>query len=208
MQKPDLPSVPGPVLIACGVIWIGAVILGAAVLLRYEHAAGSSGVHPTRWPATTAIERAPDVPTLVMFAHPRCPCTRAGIGELAIIMTRCQGKLRASVLFAKPAGFPEGWERTDTWESAAAIPGVRVSVDPDGREARRFGAETSGQVFLYAADGELRFAGGITAARGHAGDNAGRDSVVGLLTGGAARPATSVFGCPLLAADECDGGQP
>jgi hypothetical protein len=56
----------------------------------------------------------------------------------------------------------------------------------------------------------LLFSGGITAARGHAGDNAGRSELVSLLNGGpvapaatlnrggSARDATSVFGCPLF----------
>ena len=49
--------------------------------------------------------------------------------------------------------------------------------DDDGAEARRFGAETSGQTLLYDARGALAFSGGITGARGHAGDNAGRASL-------------------------------
>jgi hypothetical protein len=45
----------------------------------------------------------------------------------------------------------------------------------------------------------LLFAGGITAARGHAGDNAGRSAIETLLAGG--RPGydrTPVFGCPIV----------
>ena len=70
----------------------------------------------------------------------------------------------------------------------------------EGREAARFGAATSGQTFLYDARGGLLFSGGITGARAHAGDNAGRSAVVTLLngTGGPAAPRTSVFGCPLF----------
>lgn len=47
----------------------------------------------------------------------------------------------------------------------------------------------------------MQFSGGITSARAHAGENAGRSAVVALVTG-AALPAparTSVFGCPLFA---------
>src|SRR5262249_49195821 len=156
---------------------------------------------PTRWPAGSHIQPATDRPTLVMLAHPRCPCTRASLGELALLMTRCQGLVQASVNFYKPAGEPDAWAQTDLWQSAAAIPGVSVRPDDDGREARCFHSSTSGQVLLYDAAGRLLFSGGITGARGHAGANAGRDALVALLTGGAAERAPhSVFGCALFAA--------
>lgn len=91
--------------------------------------------------------------------------------------------------------------QSDLWRTAAAIPGVTLMHDDDGREARRFGSATSGQTLLYDGDGVLRFSGGITGSRAHAGDNAGRRSLVALLSGGQPdRAATGVFGCPLFAA--------
>ncbi len=77
---------------------------------------------------------------------------------------------------------------------------MSVVRDDDGVEARSFGAATSGQTFLYDKRGALLFSGGITGARAHQGDNAGRQSVVALLNSGPrAHSATSVFGCPLFA---------
>ena len=114
------------------------------------------------------------------------------------------------MLFLKPEGFSNGWEQTDSWRIAAALPGVTAVRDDSGREARRFGAATSGQTLLYDAGGALLFSGGITAARGHAGDNAGRSELVSLLNRGrsdrtrtlnlgqSVHDATSVFGCPLF----------
>jgi hypothetical protein len=58
---------------------------------------------------------------------------------------------------------------------------------------------TSGQAFLYDAWGHLLFSGGITAARGHIGDNMGRRSVASLVSGKpSALTSTPVFGCPLI----------
>ena len=72
--------------------------------------------------------------------------------------------------------------------------------DADGREAKRFGVETSGQTLLYDANGRLIFSGGITGSRGHVGENAGELALISLINGGQAeRNATSVFGCPLFA---------
>jgi hypothetical protein len=61
---------------------------------------------------------------------------------------------------------------------------------------------------LYDSAGNLLFRGGITSARGHAGDNAGRAAVVSLLTSDEAEGRdTPVFGCPLFAQNECPAGK-
>jgi hypothetical protein len=127
-------------------------------------------------------------------------------------MSQCNGKLTASVFVLRPANAAPGWERTDLWENAAAIPGVSVVADEDGKMARRLGAAISGQAVLYGTDGRLLFAGGITQSRGHSGDNAGRAAIVTLVmdsaitataaaaTATAAHPPVRgpVFGCSLF----------
>lgn len=135
---------------------------------------------------------------MVMMIHPHCPCSRASIGELALLMAEVPGRVNANVLFIKPHEFPEQWEKTDLWNSAARIPGVKFDVDDDAAEARFFGSQTSGQVMLYDINGQLLFKGGITASRGHSGDNDGRRAIVSLLTQHHEdRAETPVFGCPL-----------
>jgi hypothetical protein len=101
----------------------------------------------------------------------------------------------------RPEGAGEGWERTDLWQRASAIPGVCVVTDPCGAEARRFGAATSGQAMLYDPAGKLLFCGGITGARGHAGGNAGFDAVLQRFQVASAMPTTQtpVYGCELFA---------
>ncbi len=185
-------------LIAVGVVWLCVVGAGLRVMLEYETTPGVAATAPIRWPADSEIRRLPARHTLILFAHPHCPCTRATIGELALLMARVQGKVSACVLFVKPKGVAEDWEQTDLWRSAAAIPGVIVLEDEDGVEAARFGANVSGQAALYDANGRLLFSGGITASRGHSGDNAGRSAIVSLLTAGTAQQAkTAVYGCSL-----------
>ena len=95
-----------------------------------------------------------------------------------------------------PPGLDSSWAKTDLWHSASSIPGVRVFMDHDGAEARRFGVATSGQALLYDAQGRLQFAGGITPGRGHAGDNAGSEAIVSRVKlHSAGRSDTPVFGC-------------
>ena len=118
--------------------------------------------------------------------------------ELNRVMAQVHGNLAAQVYFFKPHGYPEDWVKTDLWRSAAAIPGVSVHEDIDGIQARLFGAETSGYVLLYDTHARLLFSGGITGSRGHAGDNAGEDTIVSLAAGQAAGlNQTPVYGCSL-----------
>lgn len=175
------------------------ISFGLWVLLGYENTPGKAAEAPHHWPADSKIQPARDHPTLVILAHPHCPCTRATIGELAAIMAHSQGRLTAYVLFVKPAGFPDDWDKSDLWQSAGSIPGVSVVIDDEGAEAVRFHAATSGQSLLYDAGGSLLFSGGITASRGHYGDNAGQSAIVSFVNSGAAeRTESVVFGCPLF----------
>ena len=180
-----------------GTAWAVTVALGLRVLLNYETKAGQVGAVPTSWPSASQIKRSASCPTLVMLAHPRCPCSRASVGELAQIMARVQGKMAAYVVFLKPE-HGSGWDDTDLQRSAAAIPGVSVLSDIEGAEARRFGAETSGHTLLFDRNGHLLFSGGITQSRGHSGENGGERAIISLVNNAAAeRFATSVFGCAL-----------
>jgi hypothetical protein len=195
------------ILIAACAVWVMMIGVGLGVLWAYENAPGPVAVPPSQWPADSRIQPAMDRATLIMLAHPHCPCTRASIGELSRLMTQAQDRVTTYVLFLKPAGSSDDWEKTDLWQSAASIPGVNVVVDEGGTEAQRFQAVTSGQTVLYDAAGCLLFSGGITGSRGHFGDNAGRSAIVSLLnTGKAERSETFAFGCPLSGTDsECRG---
>src|SRR6266404_8012112 len=187
-----------------GTAWVMAVAFGLRALLNYESAPGRVGVVPQIWPAISKIQRVNDRPTLIMLAHPHCPCTRASMDELAQVMARVQGKVAAYVLFYTPRGPSRtggsglDWENTDLRRTAGQIPGVTVLSVVDGAEARRFGAETSGHTFLFDSAGRLLFNGGITESRGHSGDNAGENAIVSLVNNHVSeRVETFVFGCSL-----------
>jgi hypothetical protein len=188
------------IAIAAGsVVWLALVVFGFCKLFVYEGTPGGIGSAPATWPADCGLTPAAGRFTLLMFAHPKCPCTSASIEELNRVLAEGPERVRASVLFFRPADAEPDWERTSLWQSAAAISGVDVRSDVDGRLARRFGACTSGSVVLYDRDGRLVFSGGITASRGHAGDNFGQSAVIALLRGEpAARSQSPVFGCSLF----------
>lgn len=191
----------GPLLttVLLGAVWSVALAVGVSRLFSYETSAGSVGQVHARWPVASKISAPNERPVLVMVAHPRCPCTRASMNELAKVMARLQGKVAAYVLFLTPSGLPREWADTDLRHDAERIPGVTVVSDIDGTEAHKFGAETSGHTFLYDHAGSLLFSGGITASRGHAGDNAGESALISLVEKQKSPIArTHVFGCSLV----------
>jgi hypothetical protein len=191
-----------------GATWLAALALGGRTLFKYETTPGPVGLTASTWPSASIVPRHEDKPTLLMFAHPHCPCTRASMGELAQIMAHAIGKVNAYVLFVKPPTAGADWDDTDLRSSAAAIPGVTVLTDENGTDAARFGAETSGHTLVFARNGTLVFNGGITASRGHAGGNAGESAVLAALNQqeiGWAR--TPVFGCSLTKRPTMAGGK-
>ncbi len=170
-----------------------SVIAGAAALIRFDGTAGVVGRAPVEWPAEAGLPRVFRRPQIVVFAHPKCSCTLATLEELA----KVQGA-ETSILFYRPDA-ESSWSEGPGWKQAAALPHTRVFWDNSGSEAKRFGSATSGTVLLYGAGGRLLFQGGITASRGHVGENRGLDKLaLALRTGQAAALDPPVFGCGLF----------
>jgi len=138
--------------------------------------------------------------TLVVALHPECPCSQATLEELDSIVAQCPGRLSVRVICMPYDNLPEPVESSRIWRRAQQIPGVTILKDSLGAEVRRFAAETSGETRLYGPGGELLFHGGITASRGHVGDNPGQAAIVDLVGHGAhvgAPVSSPVFGCSL-----------
>jgi hypothetical protein len=189
-----------PMVLVAGVAWLGLVVAGLVLLQAHDATPGQAGEPQARRPGSTLLAIDPDRANLILVAHPRCPCTRASLGELSRILAKCRGAVAAHVLFTvSDASSVAEWRATDLWRLAAEIPGVRVVADEGGAEAARLGVATSGHVLLHDAAGRLLFSGGITASGGHHGDNEGHDAVVALLKHRHPERSTSpVFGCPII----------
>lgn len=178
--------------------WFAALLAGFGALVAYQMRAGPPAELPLTWPRDAALPFDRARSNLVMFAHPQCPCSAASLEELKVILTRSRQELRATICFFEPPDVPADWTDTRLIRSARQIPGLNVVLDRDGTVTEKFGAITSGQVVLFDGRGQRLFAGGITSARGHAGENAGRNWIIALAKGEACTPsATPVFGCDL-----------
>jgi hypothetical protein len=186
-------------LAAAGLFWGSLLCMGFLFLAQEEFTPVKARLSVTLFPRSSAIPLVSDKLTLIFFAHPHCPCTRASLHELDSLLAGTQNRVSATVVFTIPDGVPAGWEQGDLWNSAKGIPDLTVIRDQGGREAHRFAVEGSGHVLLYAPSGKLLFSGGITASRGHEGDNMGRSAIVSFVLDGQSPVShTPVFGCSLL----------
>lgn len=168
------------------------------IMWNHTLTAGQAAQAPGDWPAASHFQPASDQATVLMWCHPRCPCTRASLEELSELVQRTRGRALVQVNFVRPPGLSLQWVQGALWRQAEAIPGVRVVVD-DGSEARRFGVRTSGQALIFGRDQRLLFSGGLTSGRGHEGDNEGLAAAARLAGSGTGSFERSpVFGCSLF----------
>ena len=180
-------------------LWLVIVGGGTVLMTRYSNTPGEATSAPAIWPTSSRISIDAGKPTLLMFVHPHCPCSRASLGELDQLLAEIPKLPNVLVVFVKPAGTASDWSTTELWRSASSIKGVKTYLDNRGVEAQRFHALTSGQTLLYDTNGQLKFEGGITLARGHAGDNPGRKSISDLLQDRhPTQLQTPVYGCALF----------
>jgi len=184
-------------LIAAGVLWFGTIAAAFEAIRRFEITPGLPASAPRVWPAASAVTRTPGTWSLVMLVHPHCSCSRASVQELAEIVEKAPRDVQTTVLVYRPREMAAGWERTNVYDAAARLRRARVVIDHDGAEAQVFGGFTSGQTFLYDGDGRLRFAGGVTSLRGHAGLNRGRADVIRIASQRNGNGSHPVFGCAI-----------
>jgi hypothetical protein len=184
-------------LALAALIWAATVTAAWQAIRRFESTPGAAAVAHASWPAQSRVPRVDGAWTLVMLVHPHCSCSRASIKELEAVLEKAPHSVRSFVLVYRPREFPAGWERSDVYDSAMRLRRAQVIVDNDGVEAARFGGFTSGQTFLYDGDGRLRFEGGITLLRGHAGLNSGRAGIIRIANSGAGTGSHPVFGCAI-----------
>lgn len=184
-------------------LWLALVGTAQGLLLEHTTTAGDPG-HPLPTLPRELAERLgaePGRPLLLLAAHPMCPCLPATLGELERVLVGTDVPLR--VLLHTPSAVPPEWDTgTECWVRTR-LPSQAVRDDRDGALAQQLGLATSGHVLLYDGHGRLRFCGGITAGRGHAGANPASqrlaDALDDLAHAGKPVVTTAVFGCPLRA---------
>src|SRR5690349_14866162 len=84
------------------VLWVAGLLLGGRTLWLYSVTPGKAAPAPAQWPKEAPISRQAGRATLVMLAHPHCPCTRASLAELEKLVAHADADVW--VLFLRPEG--------------------------------------------------------------------------------------------------------
>lgn len=194
---------PSWVLALAIVAWFGAAASAWYAITAFGFSGQRLADEETRaiWPEESSISHSPLRPTLLLFLHPRCACSRATVEELERLYTLVpEASLPSTTVVASaPRAVGEEWWSSSLLARTARLPNVRMVYDAGGVETARFGAQVSGTVLLYHVDGRRLYAGGVTMARGHDGHNAGIQAVADLLVNSESQVAPiPVFGCKVV----------
>lgn len=198
-KKPENKSVRAGAVGVIGLA-VASLIYGFHGILAFQTTPAAQLPAPSEWPSGSSLPWKAGRLRLLVFAHPRCACTNATLNELSGVLARLktaapnQPAPEVSVIFVHP----NPAEAASLSRRIDGIPGVHVITDETGIEAKRFGAKTSGEIFLYSAAGALLFHGGITGSRGHIGRNFAEDDLfAALVSGSRSTTPRMVFGCSL-----------
>src|SRR5688572_4815656 len=183
-------------------LWATGAVSGLVIMWNYSSVEGSATEAPVVWPESSGLHRALDRYTLVMFVHPRCPCSVASLTNLSnLLNNRIPRRVASIVVFNTDGVAPDRVE--DMLRSIASTLPDTVVVDDTGHEEALFGVRTSGATMLFDSAGVQLFTGGLTAVRGHAGDSSGQELITDLVLAGTTVHAESpVFGCSLEDTEE------
>lgn len=177
-------------------LWLVVVAGAFHLLMKYASEEGRVGTISLNFPKESSLTLTHDF-ELIMFVHPGCSCSSASMAELARLMAR-EKDLSAQVVFMKTKKLDPLFKNNELLKKAKLLPRTKILFDEDGKEARYFGALTSGQTYLYHSEKGLLFSGGLTAARAHEGKSSGQESIEQILRNKPSRNIASVFGCDMF----------
>ena len=182
------------------VAWGVAVVTLFGQLVSYSAQPGNDGHPPIHWPHNSELKRDTDQWTVVIFAHPQCPCTRSTIAEFDRLRSKLTSAPTTHIVLYHPAGQDQEWTRGAIRTESSRIDGLNLFYDEAGAFTTRFGVQTSGHILAYAPNGALAYSGGLTLSRGHEGLSAGSVELLDLLNGKSEIKLTEypVFGCSIV----------
>ena len=180
-------------------VWGLAVLGGTLAIAAYSNTPGANAETVVTWPADTDVDRSANSPTLVLFLHPKCPCSWSTLREFNRALEDSSDQVKIQIGLFCPASEADGWTDTPLTQFADQLQPGCTFIDRSAIEALRFGVLTSGHVLAFSESGICLFSGGITTSRGHDGENRGSLALRSICRGdnpGFLQPP--VFGCPIV----------
>ena len=181
-------------------VWLLLIMAGFLTLFLYEFTPGLAGDPPESWPQNPLISLTPVGKTVIVFAHPQCPCTKATFAELADALQQatvpCQVYL---VWLEQPLATSQVNDLVGP-DLRQHIPESHHHWDAYHQALQIFQVRTSGHVLVFNESGDREFSGGITGGRGRLGVNSGKTALLSSLTNqSVGRTESQIYGCPLTA---------
>ena len=168
--------------------WVSFKILAATFLAavlttgifgyNYKSCFGSNTTAATHWPAQVRLARSQQQATLVVFLHPHCINSSVTLTELAKILPALRGKAQVYLSFYSPRNQQVTWVKHSPWKQAERMQNVNIYADINGEDSEKFGAQSSGEMFLYDKTGALVFHGGLNRKFGFMGGRAGVEALL------------------------------
>jgi hypothetical protein len=184
--------------VAAGVVvlWLLVIVGWSAFLTQHAFRPSTGTAFSQDWPKQSHLVPSPDNYTVVLFAHPECPCASATLAEMERLRALAGDAFRLIVVFEDDPAFDlsasRNFRQVSGWNNVVLI------RDTARRETELFGAKTSGQMLIFNKDRRLLFKGGITESRGHEGDNDYLQQAVLICRSQSSKVAiTPVYGCSL-----------
>lgn len=190
-------------MIIATVMSVILAITGLCLLQIHAKTPGARSQQLQSWPPGSTIRPSETQPTLVVFFHPQCPCSLSTFTELQKLLPKIQTRVQIVAVLVVPPGLADAWVNSRLSKLIAGTPNLLVIVDTDAQEAKLFGIRTSGHAILFDRHRGLQFSGGLTASRGHEGDNIGCAAIDRLINDPVyacwlrSPVETSIFGCPV-----------
>ena len=180
-------------------VWGIAVGLGLEMLWQFQSTPGDAlACQDQAWPSQAPFGLESQQLTLVMFVHPRCPCTVASVSELRRVTAGLGSMPRIHLAILQPLEPDDSWQSNELVQTGCKLPGAEIHWDHGGQIARLFGTNTSGQVLLFDPQGRSLYRGGVTDLRGQEGPSREGEALRRcLVTGRQAERDYPVFGCAL-----------
>jgi len=123
-------------LAAVGVFWGSLLVVGFLLLAQEEFTPVKASLPVTLFPRSSAVRLVSNKLTLVLFAHPHCPCTRASLHELDRLLAETQNRVSVTVVFTIPDGVPVDWEQGDCGTRRPGCPAfVLLEIKGAGKRA-------------------------------------------------------------------------
>ena len=90
-------------------IWLMLTATGLGALSFYAFTGSSPVQAAQQWPTNEILALDPARPVLVLFLHPRCPCSSASITELHRVLSRYPDVFQTYAVLTVPPGAASDW---------------------------------------------------------------------------------------------------